>query len=459
MSEKRVENIKKNDIVTLKITSATAEGSGVGKTEGGIAVFVPQTAVGDEAEVRILKVKKTYAFGKLERIIKPSEHRIEPDCPYFSKCGGCVWRHISYDEECRIKRQRVIDAVERIGGIKTEFAPIIRADLVDRYRNKAQFPVGVGSDGKVKIGFYAFHSHRIIDCDDCALQPKAFALVVEITREFITLTNADIYDEATGRGRLRHIYIRLGEVTGELMVCFVVNGNGLKREDLLIKMLRDRLPNLKTVVFNSNREKTNVILGSKNRVAYGDGFITDELCGLKFKISPFSFWQVNRRQAEKLYNKVKEYAGLSGGEALLDLYCGTGTIGLTMAKDCKTLIGVEIIEDAVRDAEQNAALNKIENARFICADAPEAAQKLKKEGVSPNVVVLDPPRKGCGEELVNTVAEMSPDRVVYVSCDPATLARDLKFFAERGYRAVEVTPCDMFSRTAHVESVVKLARL
>ena len=318
---------------------------------------------------------------------------------------------------------------------------------------------GKGSDGEVKIGFYAFHSHRIIDCDDCALQPRAFALVVEITREFITLTNADIYDEATGRGRLRHIYIRLGEVTSELMVCFVVNGNGLKREDLLIKMLRDRLPNLKTVVFNSNREKTNVILGSKNRVAYGDGFITDELCGLKFKISPFSFWQVNRRQAEKLYNKVKEYAGLSGGEALLDLYCGTGTIGLTMAKDCKTLIGVEIIEDAVRDAEQNAALNKIENARFICADAPEAAQKLKKEGVSPNVVVLDPPRKGCGEELVNTVAEMSPDRVVYVSCDPATLARDLKFFAERGYRAVEVTPCDMFSRTAHVESVVKLARL
>lgn len=458
MSEKRVENIKKNDIVTLKITSATAEGSGVGKTEGGIAVFVPQTAVGDEAEVRILKVKKTYAFGKLERIIKPSEHRIEPDCPYFSKCGGCVWRHISYDEECRIKRQRVIDAVERIGGIKTEFAPIIRADFVDRYRNKAQFPVGADSDGKVKIGFYAFHSHRIIDCDDCALQPKAFARVVEITREFITLTNADIYDEATGRGRLRHVYIRLGEVTGELMVCFVVNGNGLKREDLLIKMLRDRLPNLKTVVFNSNREKTNVILGSKNRIAYGDGFITDELCGLKFKISPFSFWQVNRRQAEKLYNKVKEYAGLSGGEVVLDLYCGTGTIGLTMAKDCKTLIGVEIIEDAVRDAEQNAALNKIENARFICADAPEAALKLKKEGVSPNVVVLDPPRKGCGEELVNTVAEMSPDRVVYVSCDPATLARDLKFFAERGYRAVEVTPCDMFSRTAHVETVVLLSR-
>lgn len=458
MSENCVENIKKNDIVTMKITSATAEGSGVGRTSGGIAVFVPQTAVGDEAEVRILKVKKTYAFGKLERLIKPSEHRIEPDCPHFSKCGGCVWRHISYDEECRIKERKVIDAVERIGGIETSFMPIIRADSVERYRNKAQFPVGRDSGGNVNIGFYAFHSHRIIDCDDCALQPEDFARVAAVTREFISLTKAEIYDEATGKGRLRHLYIRLGEVTDELMVCYVVNGNGLKQEDLLIKMLREKLPNLKTVIFNSNREKTNVVLGRKNRVAFGGGYITDELCGLKFRISPFSFWQVNRRQAEKLYNKVREYAALCGGEVLLDLYCGTGTIGLTMAQDCKTLIGVEIIEDAVCDAEKNAALNGIENARFICADAPEAARRLKEEGLNPNVVVLDPPRKGCGEELVNTVAEMSPDRIVYVSCDPATLARDLNYFAAKGYKTLEVTPCDMFSRTAHVESVAKLAR-
>ncbi|MEE0872221.1 MAG: 23S rRNA (uracil(1939)-C(5))-methyltransferase RlmD, partial [Ruminococcus sp.] len=262
----------------------------------------------------------------------------------------------------------------------------------------------------------------------------------------------------TGKGRLRHLYIRLGEVTDELMVCYVVNGNGLKQEDLLIKMLREALPNLKTVVFNSNREKTNVILGRKNRVAYGNGVISDVLCGLRFKISPFSFWQVNRSQAERLYEKAREYAGLKGDEVLLDLYCGTGTIGLSMARDCGKLIGVEIIEDAVRDAEENAAINGVENARFICADASEAAEQLRNEGVRPDVVILDPPRKGCGEALVKTIRGMAPHRVVYVSCDPATLARDLKYFDENGYQTEEVTPCDMFPRTAHVETVVLLSR-
>lgn len=446
-------NLKKNDIINLKITSATAEGSGVGKTEDGIAVFVPLSAIGDELEVRILKVKKTYAFGKIESIITPSPSRIEPDCPYFSKCGGCVWRHISYDEECNIKQQKVIDAVERIGGINTEFKPIITCENTLRYRNKAQFPIGKDKDGNTLMGFYAFHSHRIIDCNDCVLQPEIFTKVMDITRRFIAKTNADIYDEATGKGRLRHLYIRMGEVTKELMVCYVVNGNGLKQEDVLVKMLREELPTLKTVIVNSNREKTNVILGNKNRTVYGNGYITDELCGLKFKISPFSFWQVNRRQAEKLYSKAKEYANLKFDEVLLDLYCGTGTIGLTMAENCKTLVGVEIVEDAIKDAEENAKLNNINNARFICSDAPKAAEKLKGEGLKPDVIILDPPRKGCGEELVNTISEMAPKRIVYVSCDSATLARDLKYFADKNYVTKEVTPCDMFSRTAHVESV------
>ena len=403
--------MKKNDIVKIKITSATAEGSGVGKTEDNIVVFVPMTAIGDEIEARILKVKKTYAFGKIEKIITPSAARISPDCPNFSKCGGCVWRHISYDEELKIKSKKVKDAVERIGGISTEFRPIIGSDRVNRYRNKAQFPVGKDKEGGAVIGFYAFHSHRIIDCDDCALQPEIFKTVMDVTRDFIERTNTDIYDESTGKGRLRHLYIRLGEVTNELMVCYVVNGNGLKQEDMLVKMLRESLPNLKTVVFNSNREKTNVILGNKNRVAYGKGYITDVLCRLKFKISPFSFWQVNRAQAEKLYSKAKEYAKLSGDEVLLDLYCGTGTIG-----------------------------------------------QLRKEGTAPDVVILDPPRKGCGEELVKTIRKMNPKRVVYVSCDPATLARDLKYFSENGYITHEVTPCDMFPRTAHCESVALLTK-
>ena len=323
--------LKKNDLIQLKITSATAEGSGVGRTEDGLAVFVPMSAIGDELTVRILKVKKTYAFGKLEEIITPSPARIEPDCPNFSKCGGCVWRHITYAEECRIKERKVRDAVERIGGIQTEIKPIIACDRTDRYRNKAQLPVGKDRDGNVQIGFYSFHSHRIVDCGDCALQPEQFAEVIKITREFAQKYDVPIYDEMTGKGRLRHLYIRYAEITDELMVCYVVNGNGLKYEDILLKNLREALPNLKTVIFNSNREKTNVILGSKNRVAYGEGTIEDELCGKRFRISPFSFWQVNRAQAEKLYSKAREYASLSGSENLLDLYCGTGTIGLTMA--------------------------------------------------------------------------------------------------------------------------------
>lgn len=451
--------LNKNDIINLTINSTTADGNGVGRTEEGIAVFVPLSAVGDRLSVRILKVKKTYAFGKIEEIIEPSPSRIKPDCSCFSRCGGCVWRHINYDEECKLKHQKVVDAVERIGGIHTEFKPIIRCDNIRRYRNKAQLPIGKDKDGNVKIGFYSFHSHRIINCDDCLLQPEIFSEVIKVTRKFIDDTGIDIYDEHTGKGRLRHLYIRMGEVTNELMVCYVVNGNGLKQEDKLIQMLKGALPNLKTVIFNSNREKTNVILGSKNRVAYGNGYITDVLCGLKFKISPFSFWQVNRKQAEKLYNKVKEYANLANDEILLDLYCGTGTIGLTMAQGCKTLVGVEIIEDAVKDAYENARLNNIENAKFICSDSSNAAKALSKEGLLPDVVVLDPPRKGCGEELIETISKMSPSRVVYVSCDPATLARDLRYFADRGYEAKEITPCDMFSRTAHVESVCLLTKV
>lgn len=452
-------NLRKNDIIKLTITSATAEGSGVGRTDDGIAVFVPLSAVGDELEVRILKVKKTYAFGKIENIIKPSESRIEADCPYFSKCGGCVWRHISYESELEIKNQRVIDAVERIGGISgVDFKPIISNENTLRYRNKAQFPIGKDNNENTLIGFYAFHSHRIIDCCDCALQPEIFTKVVSIVRSFIELTNADIYNEQTGKGRLRHLYMRMGEITNELMVCLVVNGNGLKQEDVLVKMLREALPNLKSVIINSNREKTNVILGPKNRVAYGSDHITDILCGLKFKISPFSFWQVNRAQAEKLYSKAKEYANLKSDEILLDLYCGTGTIGLTMADSCKKLVGVEIVEDAIKDAKENALVNGIENAEFICADAAKAAEKLRNDGLKPDVIILDPPRKGCGEELINTIFEMSPKRIVYVSCDPATLARDLKLLQVGGYEAKEITPCDMFSRTAHVETVCLLTK-
>ncbi len=452
-------NLRKNDIVSLRIASMTSAGSGVGRTEDGIAVFVPMTAVGDVIEARILKTKKTYAFGKIERISEPSPSRIEPDCPCFSRCGGCVYRHIDYNCEKEIKYNRVKDAVERIGGFSDVLInPVVGNEKTDRYRNKAQLPAQMGESG-VQLGFYASHSHRIIPCDDCLLQPESFARIMKITREFMNETGQTAYDEQTGKGKLRHLYIRYAEKTDELMICFVINGNGLKREDVLVARLRESFPNLKSVIFNSNREKTNVVLGSKNRTAYGSDYITDVLCGKRFKLSPLSFYQVNRDQAEKLYKIARNYAALGGDEVLLDLYCGTGTIGLSMADECRELIGVEIVEDAVLDARENASLNSVGNARFICGDASYAAEKLRAEGVSPDVVIIDPPRKGCGEGLVGTIAAMAPRRVVYVSCDPETLARDLRLFAGNNYSVKEITPVDLFSRTSHIENVALIEKL
>ncbi|MCH5303727.1 MAG: 23S rRNA (uracil(1939)-C(5))-methyltransferase RlmD [Ruminococcus sp.] len=451
-------DIKKNDIIKLKITSMTSQGSGVGKIEGGIVVFVPMSAIGDELSVRILKVKKTYAYGKIEEVLNPSESRIEVDCPNFGKCGGCVYRHISYNSEKEIKYQRVRDATERIGGFKDiKINPVVENDRVNRYRNKAQLPAQNTENG-VEFGFYANHSHRIIPCNDCLLQPKDFKKVMDITKDFMQKTSQSAYDERTGRGKLRHLYIRYAEMTDELMVCYVVNGNGLKQEDVLIKELNDNIPNLKSVVFNSNRENTNVVLGLKNRTAYGRDYIEDILCGKRFKLSPLSFYQVNRAQAEKLYEIAKKYADLKGNEVLLDLYCGTGTIGLSMADCCKKLIGVEIIEDAVNDAVKNAEKNNINNARFICGDASYASQKLRQEGVKPDVIIVDPPRKGLDGELIKTISKMSPERVVYVSCDAETLARDLKLFSEKNYSVKEITPVDLFSRTSHVENVCLLTK-
>lgn len=451
--------MKKNDVIKLSITSMTAQGSGVGRYDDGMVVFVPLSAVGDELMVRVLKVKKTYAYGKIESIISPSESRTDCDCEVFSKCGGCVYRHIKYNSELEIKYNRVKDAMERIGGFsEIKINPVVANNRTDRYRNKAQLPA-CNTEGGVDFGFYASHSHRVVPCADCKLQPELFNRVTEITRGFMRATNQTAYDERTGKGKLRHLYIRYAEMTDELMICFVVNGNGFKQEDVLINALKNEFPNLKSVVFNSNKENTNVILGEKNRTAYGQDYITDILCGKRFNISPMSFYQVNRAQAERLYNIAADYAELKGNEVLLDLYCGTGTIGLTMADRCRQLIGVEIIPDAVSDAEKNAELNGIKNARFICADASSAAETLSKEGVRPDVVIIDPPRKGCDSSLIDTIVGMSPKKVVYVSCDPETLARDLKQFAENNYSVKELTPVDLFSRTPHVETVAALERV
>ena len=457
MDIKKME-MKKNDIIDLDITGYTAEGSGVGRYKD-IAVFVPLAAAGDKLRVQVLKNAKTFGFGRIDKIVAASKDRVPQDCMQFAQCGGCVYRHISYQAELKAKQQRVQDAMERIGGFHdVALEPIVGAINPNRYRNKAQIPIGRGPGDEIRMGFFASHSHRIIHCDECLLQPEAFTAAMSAFQEWAHQSGEDVYDEETGKGRLRHLYLREAGATGEVMVCVVVNGNGVHYEPQLVEILKEKIPNLKSVIINVNREKTNVVLGKKCRTVWGSDYITDTLCGLTFHISPMSFYQVNRDQAERLYSIAGEYAGLTGTETLLDLYCGTGTIGLSMAKNAARVIGVELIEQAVEDAKKNAEVNSITNAEFLCMDAAKAASMLSNQGVKPNVVVIDPPRKGCDEDLVQTVSKMAPQRIVYISCDPATLARDLKLFAQKGYQPQAVTPVDMFPRTAHCEVVALLER-
>lgn len=450
--------IQKNNIFETEITAMTAEGSGICRYEG-MAVFVPGTAIGDRCAVRIVKVLKKYAFGRLERLLVPSSDRIEPDCPVATQCGGCVYRHIDYAAELNIKAQRVRDALERIGGLQNfEMEPILAAPDRCRYRNKCQLPIGLSKDGTLQLGFYAVNSHRIVDTHTCLLQPEEFDRAAEAFRRWHAISGESVYNESTHTGVLRHLYMRRGEKSREMLVCIVINGGAVHEEALLVQLLREAVPEITGVLLNINREKTNVVLGKTCRTLWGKDTITDTLCGLEFEIAPHAFYQVNRTQAERLYEKAAEYAALTGTETLLDLYCGTGTIGLSMAKNAKKLVGVEIVPAAVENARRNAERNHIDNAEFLCADAAEAARILFERGEKPDVIVIDPPRKGCDGALIATIAAMRPKRVVYVSCDPATLARDLKLFGESGYQTETVTPADMFPGTAHVETVVRLTK-
>ena len=449
--------IKKNDRIPLKIESCSSNGSGVGK-HNGMAIFVPATAVGDEITAHILKVKKNYAFAKVESIVTPSADRITPECPVYLKCGGCVFSHMAYDAEKEIKSNHVKECFRRIGGVDPVFEPIIGGETDKRYRNKAQYPVAF-DNGEIKTGFYSPHSHRVIHCPDCLLQPSDFEGILGVFSDYVKKNSVSIYDETTHRGLLRHIYIRKGSASGEIMVCAVINGNRLPAEDALVEELLAKENNIKSIIINSNTKDTNVILGEKCRTLWGSDYITDILCGLKFRISPLSFYQVNRNQAEKLYEKAAEYAGLTGTETVMDLYCGAGTIGLSMAKNAKEIVGVEIVPEAIEDAKINMEINGITNARFLCGDAAQAAETLKAEGIRPDVIILDPPRKGCSPEMVKSAADFNPKRIVYVSCDPATLARDCGLFKELGYNTVKATPVDMFPRTGHVETVALLSKL
>ena len=445
--------VNKNDEFNLKITGYTSEGGGVGKYDGQ-AIFVENTAVGDEILCHIIKAKKTYAVGKAIKIIKRSKSRIEPECEWSNMCGGCSYSHITYEEELSLKAQKVKDAFQRIGGLNPKFAPIIPSPNTKRYRNKAQYPIK-RDNGILNIGFYAKKSHRVIDGGDCLLQPMEFTRITEIIRDWINFNCVTVYSETTEKGLIRHLYLRKAFATGEIMVCLVINGTTIPAQDDLLDRLKE-IEGFKTLVININRENTNVVLGKECKTIHGDGYIEDILCGVRVKISPLSFYQVNRDGAELLYGKAREYAAFNGDEDILDLYCGAGTIGLSMANTVKSVIGVEIIPEAIEDAEENARINNITNTRFICGDASPAADILRNEGIKPQTVILDPPRKGCAEDLLKTVADIAPEKIVYVSCDPATLARDCARLKDLGYEVQEVTPVDMFPRTAHVESVVCL---
>lgn len=451
--------LRKNDTVELSVTGISHDGMGVGRA-GGMAVFLPACAPGDRVRARIVGVKKNFAYGKPLELLSFSPARVEPDCTAFPRCGGCAFRHIRYSEELRIKQDRVQDAFRRIAHLDVPVRPIVGTEETEGYRNKAEYPVAAGDNG-LQMGFYARGSHRIVDseaCTVCRLQPSVFRAALGAFREWAEDFGISAYDEATGHGLLRHVYLRQAPGSGTVMACAVINGTEVPGEKELVSRLRSAVPALISVLVNSNRARSNVILGPVCRTLWGADRLTGNFCGLQVEISPLSFYQVNSSQAERLYAAAGELAHLHPDSILLDLYCGAGTIGLTMARSAAHVIGVEIVPAACADARQNAVLNHINNAEFLCADAGEAAASLAARGLRPDVVVIDPPRKGCSRETIEAVVQMAPARIVYVSCNPETLARDAALFSSRGYRCEEVRPFDLFPRTSHVECVALMSK-
>ena len=448
--------LKKNQIEEAEITAMSSDGNGIAKIDG-MVVFVPYTAVGDKLKIRIVKVQKNYSFGIIEEMLQPSPDRVDDHCPIYKKCGGCAFRHISYEAELRHKAEFVQSNLRRLGGLDPVMLPITPSPLVQGYRNKAQYPIRE-YDGKIEAGFFAKRSHRVISCASCDLQPAFFEQILEYTKQFLEEYHISAYDEQTGKGKVRHLYIRYGEVSGEVMVCLVVNSERLPHAAEYVEGLLKVCPQVVSVVLNINREQNNVILGQKCITLYGKDTIEDTLCDVRFELSPLSFYQVNRQAAEKLYRLAAEMAQFEGNELLIDLYCGAGTIGLSMASKVRELIGVEIVPDAVENAKENAKRCGVENARFICADAKEAAAQLAAENLHPDVIVVDPPRKGCDLEVLQAIAAMAPKRLVMISCNSASLARDCKELEALGYHLEKAAPVDLFPRTTHVETVVLLSK-
>ena len=448
---------RKNDLVTLEIEDCGIDGEGIGKADG-FTVFVKDAVIGDTVTAKIIKAKKNYGYGRLMEVLKPSPYRVEPKCEFARQCGGCQLQALSYDQQLVFKTNKVKGHLERIGGFTDiPMEPIIGMDELFHYRNKAQFPVGRNKEGKIVTGFYAGRTHNIIENRDCALGVAENKEVLDRVIAHMEKYGIEPYNEATGKGLVRHVLIRYGYFTKEVMVCLILNGNKILKEEQLVKSLCE-IPGMTSITINVNKKHSNVILGEEIRLLWGQEYITDRIGDISYQISPLSFYQVNPMQTLKLYAKALEYADLHGKETVWDLYCGIGTISLFLAQKAKFVRGVEIVPAAIENAKENAKLNGLENTEFFVGKAEEVLpREYKKNGVYADVIVVDPPRKGCDETLLETMVEMNPERIVYVSCDSATLARDLKYLCERGYELRKVCPVDQFGMTVHVETVVLLS--
>ena len=448
--------VYKGQILTVDITGYTSEGQGVARVEG-LAVFVAGAIRGETVKIKIAHLGHTAAYGDIVEILTPSPERRESDCPWAKDCGGCVFWHMTYAEELRAKAQRVTDALNRIGGFALPVVPITGSEAVTGYRNKAQYPVAQVR-GKAQAGFYRQRTHEVIPVKACRIQAATADQARQTVVAWMQKYGVLAYDEHTRKGLVRHIYVRTAMATGQVLVCLVINGDRVPHEKELVDSLLTTVDNLTAVSLSIHKKPGNVVLGDKFVDLHGPGYIEDVLCGLRFRLSPRSFYQVNRDQAERLYEAAVKQAGLTGTETVLDLYCGTGTISLVLAKAAGRVIGVEIIPQAIEDAKENAVRNSIANAEFMCADAGQAAQTFAETGIRPDVIVVDPPRKGLSPDVIEAMDRMSPERIVYVSCDPATLARDMKLLTERGYTLTHAEAFDLFPRCHHVESVVCLTR-
>ena len=469
----------KGDIVTLEITDIGTDGEGIGKVDG-YTLFIKDAVIGDVVKAKIMKAKKNYAYAHLEQVLEPSADRVEAKCPVARQCGGCQTQNMSYERELAFKQNKVRNNIVRLGGFDESFVdsimePIIGIEEPWRYRNKAQFPIGKDKNGKIIAGFYAGRTHSIIPVTDCLIGTTENKEILDIILRHMEKNHVEPYDEKSGKGLVRHVLIRKGFTSGEIMVCLVVNYKGknysefIKGQQDLINAL-SKVKGMTSISVSINTEKTNVIMGLEIHTLWGRDTIKDTLCGLEFEISPLSFYQVNPVQCEKLYGQAIRYAGLTGSETVWDLYCGIGTITLSMARTAGKVYGVEIIPEAIEDAKANAKRNKLDNAEFYCGKAevvlPEFYERVSKESgdngdkkaLTPDVIVVDPPRKGCDEACLETMLKMAPERIVYVSCDSATLARDLRILADGGYELTKVRPCDMFSHTVHVETVCQLIK-